>query len=349
VNVISSRNFRVFITGDDDFVRNVSINFDYMKNNNFITKSENKLPILLMGNYKLLGNYFEIKDPQKKYYILLNSIANGIDCFLVEYDIKNEYLENILTFYGMDLKEKFFEDRNFFTKDTMRCKELSVFPGSNKKISAQDFSVPVGIEEAVYTVFVGLLLDIEEFSIENVSVNEFNSEILKVLIENGVSLELKNQKILSGIKVVDLCIKKSVLKPISLSKNRILKILDFYQIIILLNVIRKNDISVLGIKEIKSVEKNDYDFLINFLTLLKVSNEEYKDLLELTCENFNSDDVKTINVSQNGISNKMFLSIFLFNVAINKEIVGKNHDDLLDIFPNMYNLFEQLNIEVSND
>jgi 5-enolpyruvylshikimate-3-phosphate synthase len=349
VNIISSRDFRVFITGDDDFVKDALIDFDYLKNNNFITKSENKLPILLMGNYKLLENNFKIKNIQKKYYILLNSVANGSSCFLEEYDIKNEYLENILSFYGVDLKERLFEDRSFFSKDVIRCKELSIFPEINRKSYPKDFFVPISIDEAIYTIFIGLSLDIEEFCIENVSVDEFNGEVLKVLVENGVNLELKNQKVLNGIKIVSLHIKKSVLRPLSISKNRILKMLDFYQIIILLNVIKKNNINILGINEIKAIEKNDYDFLIDLLTLLKVFSKEDKSLLELGCENSDFSDLKTIKITQNNISNKMFLSIFLFGIIINKEIIGRNYNDLLDIFPNMYNVFEQLNIEVIND
>ncbi|MDR1499345.1 MAG: hypothetical protein LBS34_03605 [Rickettsiales bacterium] len=351
VSIVSFRNFRVFITGDDDFISNNSINLEHLENNNFIFRdSGNHLPVVLLGDYKPSRNTFKIKTTLEKHCVLLNSIVSKKNYFLTECGIRNEYLENILGFYGAEIKENLFESRMFLVGNVVKCKELSI-TNVGKGITAKDFVVPIDINEAVYTIFVGLLLDLEKFNIKNVSVNEFNGEILKMLIENGIDLELKNQRISNGLKTVDLVVKKSKLKMLPISKSKLLKILDLYPFIILLNVIKKNELRILGLKELKIQEKSNYNFLADFLKSIDVSLEEDGDVLVLNNDNVSYNNIDEIRIEEySNIDDKVFLAIYLANIIFNKRIRNNgNVVDLTNIFPNIHNLFNQLNIKVKDD
>lgn len=350
ISIISVKNFRTFITSSMDFIKDNVMDFDYLDNNDFIFRDRNKhLPVLINGNYSLQKTSIKVKNTVEKNALLFNFLSNQTKKLILdEYGVESEYLERILNFYRLNIKENQFESRNFLTGERIRCKEIYLTNTNKDEIVGKDFIVPVDIKEAIYTIFIALILDIEEINIEGVSIDEFNSDIINVLIENGVNIELKNQKILNGIKIADILVKRSVLKPISISRDRFLKILDFYPIVIILNAIRKNTVLIYGIKEVANSEENNYKFLMNFFERINTLITEDKKSVELDFTGVLLNNVSEIKITkEHNIDEKTTLAMYLSNIYLNKDLEITNDFDILDIFPNIVNVFQIFDIECS--
>lgn len=344
VSLVASRNFKTFFTGNDEFILKNIENFEFFEHNNFIFKdNKNHLPLLVYGGYKLQKNSFKVKNTLEKNSLMLNFLVSPTKNLIInECGVEEEYLEKILNFYGVEFKENQFESRNFLTGERIKCKELNFLVSTNE-IFGKDFIVPANMNEAIYTIFACIAVGLEEFYIENVAINEFNGEIINILIENGVVIELKNQKILNGIKTADLSIKQVELKPISLSKNRFSKILELYPFLIMLNVIKRNSLTIQGIKELKINEPQNYNFLIKFLSSIGVFVDEERDLLKLDCKNASPENMNKIELEN--IDEKLILAIYITAFSLDKEVTFADNIDLNNIFPNMKNIFEIMGLE----
>lgn len=298
---------------------------------------------MLTGNFVLPNENFTVNNAIKKYSLLFNAIVLNKSIFITEYDIREEYLEHILNYYNLDIKENLFEDRKYTEKNLFCCKEILL---SRKRYTSidKDFTVPADIEEAFYTIFIGIIFNVNEFIINNISCNEFNDDIIKVLLDNGVNLSLRNQRILNGIKVIDIHFKNndSDLKPLSISKERLNKIGDLYQFIVFLNIIRKNKIKIFINNELKN--SDNYNNFKAFLKNININFEDNKDYFSI--ENYKNkiDSNKNINIRIKNNS-KLPLVIYLSNFVFKQKITYEESiDNLQYIFPNMFYVLEQLNL-----
>ena len=120
--------------------------------------------------------------------------------------------------------------------------------------------------------------------------------------------------------------------------------------LIILNIIKQNEIKLTGIKELKNIDKDNYNSLISILQNINVSFVENKDILEIKYNNIqiHNNDITLDNLDN--IDTKITLPLFLSNIALPNNIFIKNNmEDITVIFPNMINVLEQFNIEIIYD
>lgn len=346
VNILSHRQTNIFITGDDDFVQMDLTELKYISKNNLLFKRDSRLPLLLVGNYRLESDNFNVvNDAVKKYSLLFNALILNRSLIITEYAIGEEYLEHIFNYYGLEIKENLFEERSNRNGNVVICKEL-MFTGKHRTILPKDFTVPVDIRETFYTVFLALILNKDEFFIANISCNEFNDDIFKVLLDNGVDLKLKNQRILNGIKVVDLHYKNSNLKPFSLSRERLAKIGDLYQFIVMLNVIRKNRIKIFTSGEFKnSTGYGKFKTVLKTFGIVFEDSRDYFSIDEnqnLANKPDNLDKLGSVKIKNNG---ELPLALYLSNFVLKRNIsFGGNMNDLQYLFPNIFAVLRQFGV-----
>lgn len=350
LSIISSNKIRTFITGNSKFIKNNLNSLKYLQNNNnLFFKNEYRLPLMTEGKMIPLKNNQIAENIIKKNSLIFHFFTYNKDCVILDKEVNEEYLEQLLRYSGVEIKETIIDNKHIFTKNIKKSKEIFIQKTDNK-ISGKDFTIPVDIEEAFYTIFIGLLLNVEEFYIENVSVNDLNCDITKILIDNGVNLEFRNQKILNGIKVVDFYIKRSILKPITVSKNRLENIMNLYPALIILNILKYNDLKLVGLKELKNTDSINYNYLIKTLKSINVSFTENKDILEISCNNISLSNGNIVLDNLGNIDEKVILPLFLSNMALSKNIFKKNNlEDIKNIFPNLLNVLEQFNMEIIYD
>ena len=349
-NIISKTNFRTFITGHKDILSNNFVSLKYLNDNHNLNFKKNYcLPVLINGTSNFKQSKVQVDDLLSKYSIIFNIIANRYDCIIYENELKEEYLEHILRYYGFEIKETLSEKRNILNKNSKKNKEIYI--KHTKTINGKEFFVPVSILETVYTIFLGYILNIDEFIIENISLNELNSDIISILIDNGVNITYKNQRIVNDIKIVDFHIKYSNLRELSISRKRLANTLEDYQLIIMLNILKRNKINIAGIKELKLKESKDYNQFINIIKSINVTIRENKDMLEIDPSSLNIGSYNLILDDNNNLSNKTKLVLFMSNIALSNKVfeLRELNYDLLNIFPNLNNVLEQLNFTIKYD
>ena len=349
-NIISKTNFRTFITGHKNILSNNFVSLKYLNDNHNLNFKKNYcLPVLINGTSNFKQSKVQVDDLLSKYSIIFNIIANRYDCIIYENELKEEYLEHILRYYGFEIKETLSEKRNILNKNSKKNKEIYI--KHTKTINGKEFFVPVSILETVYTIFLGYILNIDEFIIENISLNELNSDIISILIDNGVNITYKNQRIVNDIKIVDFHIKYSNLRELSISRKRLANTLEDYQLIIMLNILKRNKINIAGIKELKLKESKEYNQFINIIKSINVTIKENKDMLEIDPSSLNIGSYNLILDDNNNLSNKTKLVLFMSNIALSNRIfeLKELNYDLLNIFPNLNNVLEQLNFTIDYD
>ena len=352
--VLANQEFKTFITGDSSFSQgNFACIFDYLENIDIVFNRDKQLPMLCYGKKNfLVKNVFSTNSIFDKNLLLLSSIFSKKNISITDENLQQETTEKILSFLGLSITTKYFENTNFFTRNTIRCKDIFIDKTKQIKLEGKNYDIPLNLKEVVYIIFLFIFLDdLEEMLISDVAVNELNDTIIEILIENGVDIQYKKQRmIMNTIKVSDLLIKKSKLKPISISKDRIKKVVDFYPFLILLNVLNNNSLFIYGVKTIKEYDEIGYKFIMNTLNSFGYQLEEIRDNIEFTS---NEDVYNNIQCNHSiedteNIKADILLAFLLSGVKYNNKVVLENIDNIVDIFPNFNNVLNQLNIKLND-
>ncbi|RLB73202.1 MAG: 3-phosphoshikimate 1-carboxyvinyltransferase, partial [Deltaproteobacteria bacterium] len=94
-----------------------------------------------------------------------------------------------------------------------------------------DVEVPGDISSAAYFLVAGLIVPDSELLLKNVGVNPTRSGIIDILQQMGGSIELTNQRELSGEPVADLLVKSSHLHGIDIGGSLIPRAIDEFPVI----------------------------------------------------------------------------------------------------------------------
>ena len=114
----------------------------------------------------------------------------------------------------------------------------------------------------------------------------------------------------------------------------------------MLNVLKKNKINIVGIKELKLKNNRNYVEFLNIIKSINVSAIENKNILEINPEALSIPNNPILLDKIDGITNKTKLVLFLSNIALSKNVFELNDREVFDVFPNIYGVLEQLNLEI---
>ncbi|MDR2760627.1 MAG: hypothetical protein LBB09_02155 [Rickettsiales bacterium] len=315
VILVSNQNFKTFITGDEKILgTDLSFLQRYIKNIDAIFNVKNRPPLLIFGKpFHCDKSSFVAENTADKNFLLLSSLFNKYDAInITDENIRGEFIESILKYYNFQITEKYFQRLNFLTREEKKCKDITIFKKTPLQVEPKVFEVPVDLKEAVYSIILFLFSNREEIFLKNVAINEYNETIIKILIDNGANIQFKNQKILNGIKVSDVAVKQSALKPISISKTRLKETAEYFPFIILLNILKGNSFTILGIDYLKKYDGNNYEFVLKFCRSMGCRIEENRGNLDFISGGKSRPDDFTVEPKKLGPKLNMFL--FLINL-----------------------------------
>lgn len=344
--LVANQDFKTFITGSDDFVlKDFSFIYNYLENINIVFNSDEHLPLLCYGKRGFLQHSsFTVEDCFDKGVLLLSSIFNKKNTVLSDKDLQDETVENILKHFGVDISEKYYETTNFLTRTTKKCKEIVVNKNKTGMLEGKNLEIPANLKDTFYCIIAFLLTNNEEIVIKNVMVNELNDDIIKLLIENGVDLQFRNQRVINEIKVSDLIIKRSELKPLSVSKERTKKVVDYYPFVILLNLLKNNSFKVFNAKYLKEKDKENYLFTLQFAKQLGFELVENKDELEFVAKDNFELPKNNINIVDK-LEPTMQLAVLLAGICCDGKIeCNCNIKEIKDIFTDFDKMLSKLNL-----
>lgn len=334
IAILSNLNFKTFIASKKITNLDLSNLFSLFNNKITIIARNNKnLPLLIEGNNKLNLENFETDNYLLKFaFLFLYLISKKkSEVILKDKNIKYDYIEKLLSLYGLDIREKYFETSSFFSKEIQKRKEI--FLPAFDKYTAKNLFIPGDIKDIIYYIFLSLIYNDLNININCVAINEFNDRIIKVLVDSKANLELFNYKIINSFKTSNILIKNSKLYKILITEQTLINIVDYYPVLIFVAIINGCDIEIHGIQELIEKDNINYEIMLDILNKLQVTFILNKNILKINYdENFRMSNI-TLNYTY--LSKKILLPILIINNFID------NYFELTNI--NLVNNEEEFN------
>lgn len=334
VAILSNLNFKTFIASKKINNLDLSNLFNLLNNKITIIARNNKnLPLLIEGNNKLNLENFETDNHLLKFAFLFLYLASKKknETILKDKNIKYDYIEKLLSLYGFDIREKYFESTSFFSKEIQKRKEifLPVFD----KYNAKNLFIPSDIKDIIYYIFLSIIYKDLNININCVAINEYNDRIIKILIDSKANLELFNYKITNSFKTSNISIKNSKLYKILITEQALINIIDYYPILIFIAIINGCDIEIHGTQELVEKDNSNFEIMLEILNKLQVDFTLNRNIFKINYdENFK---MSNINLTHTYLNKKILLPILIINNFID------NYFELTNV--NLVNNEEEFN------
>lgn len=175
-----------------------------------------KAPLAVVGKPLQGINYSSpVASAQVKSAILLAGLYADGATTVTEPHLSRDHSERMLRFFGADLE-------TFAGGVTLR---------GGRDLRGGHIEVPADISSAAFFIVAALIVPGSELLIQGVGVNPARTGILDILVAMGGSIELLNQRELSGEPVADLLVKSSCLKGISIGGDLVPRAIDEFPVI----------------------------------------------------------------------------------------------------------------------
>jgi 3-phosphoshikimate 1-carboxyvinyltransferase len=121
-------------------------------------------------------------------------------------------------------------------------------------LTGQDIEVPGDISSAAFFLVAGLIVPGSELLLQNVGVNPTRCGVIDILQQMGGSIELTNQRELSGEPVADLLVKSSSLHGIEIGGSLIPRAIDEFPVISVAATFASGTTTIRDAKELRVKE-----------------------------------------------------------------------------------------------
>lgn len=167
------------------------------------------------GNLRPTEYRSPVASAQVKSALLLAGMQIEGTTTVYEPHLSRDHSERMLRYFGADIES--FEGGARVT--------------GRARLKGREVQVPGDISSAAFFLVAGLIVPDSELLLENVGVNPTRSGIIDILQQMGGSIELLNQRELSGEPVADLLVKSSVLKGIEIGGELVPRAIDEFPVV----------------------------------------------------------------------------------------------------------------------
>lgn len=221
-----------------------------------------KAPLAINGgNLKATEYHSPIASAQVKSAMLLAGMQTEGTTTVYEPHLSRDHSERMLRSFGVDLVS--FDGGARVTGPV--------------SLSAQDVAVPGDISSAAFFLVAGLIVPDSELLIENVGVNPTRSGIIDILHLMGGSIELLNQRDVSGEPVADLLVKTSDLHGIDIAGELIPRAIDEFPVVSVAAAFAEGVTTIREAKELRVKETDRIAAMCDTLTTLGAKIEALDD------------------------------------------------------------------------
>lgn len=342
VGLLSSYDFTVFFKVHNN-LSNINIdnilNILQILNVKYITRQNNHLPLLMMGNSERKKISFKDidNDVLLKKMLLLSAITipNKFPIIITEKRKTENHLEIMMKYFGIVLEEHDIVRK--IDSEVVMGKEIIITGQQN--FIAKHVSIPADLSASAFIATLAITKQNSNIVLKDVLMNEYRDSFYRILIDLGVDIKLVNKRIICGEKVNDIIIKTSQLRNTIISKDRVYKLSTEYPFIIFIATLTDAVIELQGIKHLKNRYPNDYQFILELLTNLGVEFVEDKEYLRIIGQIKNYD--YTINLDDyKNISPNVILMTAMYGFYLNKSITVD--ENLINDYINIKEIMTQL-------
>ena len=202
-----------------------------------------------------------VASAQVKSAILLAGLNIEGETKVVEPAASRDHTERMLKAMGANLR--------------IESKGIRITGG--KELEPQEFTVPGDISSAAFFLVGASLVPGSEVILREVGINPSRAGIIEVLRQMGASIQVENERVVSGELVADLVVKSAPLKGIKIQGERIPSLIDEIPVLAVAMAVAEGESSVEDAHELRVKETDRIKAVCANLKALGAQVEETAD------------------------------------------------------------------------
>ncbi len=236
----------------------------------FIFAKDNTAPISIKATNKLSGISYKlpIASAQVKSCILLAGLYADSNTQVTENHLTRDHTEKMFKKFGIEIDEDL--------KDSKKI--IKIYPP--QKLNPSNITIPGDFSSASFFIVAGLIIPNSEIILKNVGINPSRTALLKVLLEMGANIKIKNIKD-DYEKTADIEIKSSNLEAIVLDEELVPNLIDELPILFIAAAFARGKTIIRGVEELKTKESDRLEAMSNSLGILGVGSKSYSDGIDI--------------------------------------------------------------------
>ncbi|EJF85069.1 3-phosphoshikimate 1-carboxyvinyltransferase [Candidatus Bartonella washoeensis] len=271
---------------------------------------------------------------QVKSAILLAGLNTAGTTTVIEPILTRDHTEKMLKAFGAELEiETDAEGTRFI--------HLSGQP----HLTGQAIDIPGDPSSAAFPIIAALLVEDSDITIENVLINNSRIGLIETLWEMGAQIELLNQRQTGGEDIADLRVKSSMLKGITVPKERAPSMIDEYPALAVAAAFAEGKTVMLGIEELRVKESDRLSALAQGLKINNVDCEEGMDFLIV----YGKSSTKGLGGGYvtTHLDHRIAMSFLIFGLVSEKPVTIDDKRMIATSFPEFIPFMQQLGGKIS--
>ncbi len=276
--ILAGQNFDSVLIGDESLSKRPMkrVTEPLEKMGAKIEAEDSHAPLEIYGKNPLNAMSFEpkIASAQLKSCILLAGLnANG-ETSVLEKTQTRDHTERMLRFLGVDVTET----------DTERGKLISVSGDVN--LTAKDLLIPSDISSAAFFLVAAACLNGSELVLKNVGLNPSRIGVVEVLRDFGASIEISNEREVSGEPIGDLRVSGSERLIPRVAENTlrgkiIANLIDEIPILAVFGTQIENGLEIREAEELRVKESDRISSVVENLRKMGAKVDEFQDGMKI--------------------------------------------------------------------
>ena len=298
-----------------------------------ISASANTAPLSIKPSNKLNGISYElpIASAQVKSCILLAGLYADSNTQVIESYLTRDHTEKMFKKFGIEIDESF--------KDSKKIIKIS----PPRKLNPSTLNIPGDFSSASFFIVAGLIIPNSEITLKNVGINSSRTALIKVLIQMGANIKIKNIKD-DYEKTADIEIKTSNLKAIVLDEELIPNLIDELPILFIAASFARGKTIIRGVEELRTKESDRLEAMSNSLRVLGVESKSYSDGIDITGKSSLKSSVTIDSFGDHRIAMASSIACSM----LEGENIIKNVENIQTSFPNFIETCGSLGIRAES-
>ena len=298
-----------------------------------ITASTNTAPLSIEPSNKLNGISYElpIASAQVKSCILLAGLYADSNTQVIESYLTRDHTEKMFKKFGIEIDESY--------KDSKKIIKIS----PPRKLNPSTLNIPGDFSSASFFIVAGLIIPNSEITLKNVGINSSRTALIKVLIQMGANIKIKNIKD-DYEKTADIEIKTSNLKAIVLDEELIPNLIDELPILFIAASFARGKTIIRGVEELRTKESDRLEAMSNSLRVLGVESKSYSDGIDITGKS----SLKSSVIIDSFGDHRIAMASSIACSMLEGENIIKNVENIQTSFPNFIETCGSLGIRAES-
>ena len=296
----------------------------------FLSRGDSFLPIRLKGakdptpiNYKSV-----VPSAQIKSAVLLAALNSPGETTFFESIKSRDHSEKMLIDFGAKI----------LTKSTKNGNQIKIL--GNSDLKAKKIKIPGDPSSASFLIAAALLVEGSDIIIEDVLQNPTRNGFVKTLIEMGANITFPKKKKVNGESVVNLRIKCSKLKGVTVPKERVVSMIDEFPILSILASVAEGKTHMSGLAELKVKESDRIDAMRKGLESCGIKVKSGDDFLIV--EGKKKKEIYGDVLIKTFFDHRIAMSFLCLSLISSKPILVDDTSSINTSFPNFFKLMKDL-------